>query len=189
MAVRGKTHQMVNSSLWVGCAWSMNLNYPEALLGLGGVLLGSILPDIDHPYSPIGRTLSLISKPLNYFLGHRGFIHTIWMVGIFAGVGYLFYTLQPDSLFNWFFIGLCLGYFLHLLEDKMSLSGLYLLYPLTGRNPKKRRGRSKRFKYRVGGPMEEFIYVLAILLMGIFIFLYILKIPPTEVFMMISQRL
>ena len=41
------------------------------------VLLGSLLPDLDHPGSILGRLFRIISLPLSKLCGHRGFTHSL----------------------------------------------------------------------------------------------------------------
>jgi len=74
--------------------------------------LGAILPDIDHEYSMLGRYIHL---PIE----HRTWTHAIWLPIIFGviGIWYRFMT--------W----LAIGYFLHLLWDMFSASGLMWFYP------------------------------------------------------------
>ena len=39
-------------------------------------MLGSVLPDIDHPTSTVGRLVPWISKPLERNYGHRAVTHS-----------------------------------------------------------------------------------------------------------------
>ncbi len=39
-----------------------------------GVLLGALLPDIDHPSSIPGRLLRIFSLPISKLCGHRGLL-------------------------------------------------------------------------------------------------------------------
>ena len=73
------------------------------------LIFGSILPDIDHPGSMIGKNVPLLPK----ILKHRGFTHSI-----------LFCILM-------FFINfwLCIGCVVHIIMDMMTKQGVELFYP------------------------------------------------------------
>ncbi|NQV00496.1 MAG: metal-dependent hydrolase, partial [Parcubacteria group bacterium] len=47
-------------------------------------ILGSIIPDIDHPRSIIGRLFFWVSVPLERRYGHRTFTHSLMGWGIFS---------------------------------------------------------------------------------------------------------
>lgn len=76
-------------------------------------LLGLLLPDIDHPYSMLGR---IIHIPIE----HRTWTHYIWLPATLCVVG-IFYR---------FVFWLSIGILLHDLWDKPSASGLNMLYPI-----------------------------------------------------------
>ena len=73
------------------------------------LVFGSILPDIDHPGSMIGKNVPLLPK----ILKHRGFTHSI----LFCVSMLLFNT--------W----LCIGCIVHIIMDMMTKQGVELLYP------------------------------------------------------------
>ncbi|VEB43121.1 Inner membrane protein ydjM [Chromobacterium violaceum] len=55
-----------------------------AVLLLAGGLAGSLLPDIDHPKSWLGRRIPFLSRPISYLFGHRGITHSLLaVVGVF----------------------------------------------------------------------------------------------------------
>lgn len=85
------------------------------------VLLGTILPDIDHPKSLIGRKAGFLSKILNFIFGHRKWIHSIFTLIILS-------FIINKALGVWwkpFF----LGYFSHLLIDGFTIEGINFIYP------------------------------------------------------------
>ena len=95
--------------------------------GLEGVqmvmmIFGSVVPDIDHPKSFLGKIFSFISIPLHEKYGHRNFIHSICLWG-------------PITLFSYFFWNpgywLCMGVYTHLFIDCFNTSGVRLLSPFT----------------------------------------------------------
>lgn len=73
------------------------------------VVFGSILPDIDHPGSMIGKNTPIFPK----LLKHRGFTHSI-----------LFCILM--FLIN-FWVGI--GCVVHIIMDMMTRQGVELFYP------------------------------------------------------------
>lgn len=90
-------------------------------LALGMVLLGAMLPDLDHPNSTIGKRLGFLAYPIKILFGHRGLTHSlIAMVGMF----YLAHITQ--NAWVWW---LAFGYTLHLIGDYLTDSGLPLLWP------------------------------------------------------------
>lgn len=90
----------------------------------GGVTLGSLLPDIDHPQSYLGRRLRILSVPINKLFGHRGFTHSIFFTLLLGIATAPWWAVNPL-----FFGGLLLGYSSHLLADMTTPSGVPLLYP------------------------------------------------------------
>lgn len=90
----------------------------------GGIVLGSLLPDIDHPQSYLGRRLWFLSAPINKLFGHRGITHSLLFTAILGIVTAPWWAINPL-----FFGGILLGYFSHLLADMTTVSGIPLLYP------------------------------------------------------------
>lgn len=88
---------------------------------LAGSALGALLPDIDSPYSTIGRRLPLLAWTIKWTIGHRGIFHSLLMAGLIgAGI----------SVFNlWFGAGIAIGYISHLLLDSLNKEGVPLLWP------------------------------------------------------------
>lgn len=96
---------------------------PWHMFALNGllVLIGCILPDIDTPKSRVGRALPFIAYPASFILGHRGVTHSLLMVTAIAFAAY-HYSL------NWL-LWLALGYFMHLVGDYLTDSGIPALWP------------------------------------------------------------
>jgi len=91
-------------------------------LSLAMVIVGSVLPDIDHPKSFIGKVFTFASIPLNERYGHRKFIHSLCLWGPLTVLMHLMWT--PGY---W----LCIGVITHLLLDCFNTSGVHLFSPLT----------------------------------------------------------
>ena len=123
--------------------------------------IGAGLPDIDHHNSTVSR-----KSPINFslFLRHRGITHTILGWLIFTGVLYFLMNLvipiqlRPFKFDPWnsIWLGLSIGYFLHLLEDSFSTQGVNWLMPFHKVNT-----RGHFLRYKVGGPFEKSIAFLA----------------------------
>lgn len=128
----GKDHQIVSVALVAG---GLTLVQPEPTLKnltsdavmLGSTLVGALLPDIDSSKSIINRYLPL---KLSYFFHHRGLTHSLLGLIIFGGLLYwLFHGLMPTILP--LYLGLVIGYALHLVEDGFSQAGVRWLAPFS----------------------------------------------------------
>lgn len=104
---------------------------PQAVLMLAGGVLGSMLPDIDHPGSAFGRRVPFLSIPLSAIFGHRGITHSlIAVVGMSALVWYSLHHLDWHPGYSVpFVVGIAVGYLSHLAGDWMTNSGVPLLWP------------------------------------------------------------
>ena len=115
------------------------------------ILLGSLLPDIDHPNSILGRYIPFISKPLNKHIGHRSLTHSIFFI--------LSLVLAISLIgFKVFAFGLGVGMLSHLLLDLFwpGSHGVAFLYPFYKRRidltpnlsfTKKRRHYKRKRRY------------------------------------------
>lgn len=132
--------------------------------------VGASLPDIDEYNSTPSRR-----SPINFslFLRHRGITHSllgwvIFSVGLYFIMNHFIpIKLQPWQSLNWWgsiWLGLILGYFLHLVEDSFSKQGVDWWAPFF-----KKKYRRSFFRYKVGGIFEKmltFIAVLGIIIMS-----------------------
>ena len=102
------------------------------------VVVGSILPDIDHPGSMVGKNVPLIPKLLN----HRGLTHSIS------------FCVMMSLLNAW----LGIGVLVHIVMDMMTKNGVELFYPY------KKRIRFPLAKYVVtNGNFEKVLFYLCYL--------------------------
>jgi inner membrane protein len=126
-----KTH--INGGILVGLYVSIQMqNKPLIPTGIlmGGALVGSLLPDIDHRNSYIGKKVKTASKAINKLAGHRKLFH--------APLAYLFlYSVARGMIKDNFLImgieGLFLGILSHLILDSFTVGGLPWFYPLSKR--------------------------------------------------------
>lgn len=86
-----------------------------AIICLGSAVIGSILPDLDHPKSKLGRRVRPLSDLLYMTLGHRGGSHSAAFMALCVGV--IFLISWPAAL------GLGVGIGSHLLSDAISYGG------------------------------------------------------------------
>lgn len=99
--------------------------------------VGSLIPDIDHPNSKLGRRFKPISILINKAVGHRGFTHTLLALlllafGLFMLNMYLPVHIQP---YGWaVVIGTVVGYASHLFLDALTPSGIPLFAPFMSKS-------------------------------------------------------
>lgn len=94
-----------------------------AFVASGGAIVGSLLPDIDHPQSFLGRRLKWLSKPINRLWGHRSITHSLILIGGMMSI--LTFMSQEAMAF-----GLGVGMLGHVIIDLCCRgAGVAFLYP------------------------------------------------------------
>jgi len=94
---------------------------------VAAVALGSLLPDIDHPRSMVGRPTRPVSTLVHALVGHRTLTHSF--VGL-VGFSLLAYAttfdlgVDPATV-----LAFLLGYSGHILADMLNRTGVEILYP------------------------------------------------------------
>ncbi len=101
-------------------------NIQNKLLFVLITMFFSIFPDIDDTKSKIGKKNKLISRIVNFFFGHRGFFHSIYIPLILF---FVFYNLN-----NEIGVAILVGYFSHLFMDALTRKGIRPFYPLIKKN-------------------------------------------------------
>lgn len=139
----GKTHLMGGIASTV--ALTAFTAYDPALLILSGAI-GSLLPDICHSGSKIGRRFPFLSKIINTIFGHRTFTHSLLFL---LFIGFLI-SIITDS--KTVLIGMTTGIASHFILDAATKKGIKLLYPLsiTVRFP---------FTTKTGGMVESIVFL------------------------------
>jgi inner membrane protein len=89
------------------------------------IMVGVLLPDIDHPDSTIGKRVRYLSYPIYIIFGHRRLTHSALFVGAILWYGY-----TSDNMLICY---LAVGAGLHLVGDYLTPAGVPLLFPF-GRN-------------------------------------------------------
>ncbi len=108
------------------------------------LLLATILPDLDSPFSSWGR--HLIFRPLQFFVKHRGIVHSF----TFAVVGSIALSIFWPVAALGFFV----GYSVHLICDSFTKDGIQPFWPI--------RAKSSGF-ISTGGRIEDSLFLTMIL--------------------------
>jgi inner membrane protein len=119
----GKTHAAIGAAYGMTLIYQLSLDANAASFILAGCVLGSLLPDIDHPHSHIRRRAGKLGLMM-FWVQHRGFMHSLAIAMLVLAVC----SFNP-------MIGLSIGggYLLHVLTDGMTRTGVPLLWPFTQR--------------------------------------------------------
>jgi len=110
----------------------LNVNILENKLLIAVVIIASILPDIDHTKSTIGKTAYPLAKFLQRHYGHRTITHSLLALGVLSLIVSLIQQAYcPETPITTVF---SVAYASHLILDMITLQGIPLLYPFK-RNP------------------------------------------------------
>ena len=121
----GYSHILINITTYCVIKWIFRINtqpYYSAIIILW-IVLGSILADIDHKKSMIGKYL--IFPFYVIFNGNRTFSHTVVGALVFS-IPVLIYNPNIGCVFFISYIG-------HLLMDTLTPMGIMWLYPISNR--------------------------------------------------------
>ena len=120
-----RSHVIVGLATWIAAAPMLHLPSLDPVY-LSLVVLGSLLPDIDHPKSWVGRRTRPISTAIASTFSHRGITHSaIAGVGLTTLLLHAGYRRARGS-------ALVIGYLSHLAADMLTPRGLRLAWPLRG---------------------------------------------------------
>jgi inner membrane protein len=120
-----RSHVIVGLATWIAAAPMLHLSSLDPIC-LGLVVAGSLLPDIDHPKSWVGRRTRPISTVIASALGHRGITHSaIAVIGLTM-------LLIHAGYWRGGVLALAVGYLSHLAADMLTPQGLRLAWPLPG---------------------------------------------------------
>ena len=127
----------------------------NSIVFLIGVLIGVVIVDIDSKTSTIGK--SILLRPIQLFLRHRGLTHSLLFGFILTAI---FYTFSVN-----FSIGFIIGFLSHVFLDCLTPRGVALLWPLS----------NFKFKFFIksGGYLEDILFVL-ILLLDLYLFVMLI---------------
>jgi len=153
--VMGLTHVLFGLFLFL-LSWRLGLVSFD-LVVLGALVVGSVLPDLDHPrgliYSLLGVPVWL-RRGVRRAVGQRGVLHSLLVATVVLILGYLILSAVLRFSFVVSF-GLFVGFLSHLFLDSLTVRGVAWLLPFS----------RKRICFVIGtGSMIEriFFYALAI---------------------------
>lgn len=87
-------------------------------------VISSLLPDICHTQSKIGRRFKLISFFIRMIFGHRTFTHSLLFIAIIVC---LLHVIQTPS---YYLVTIILGLLSHVILDMLTPRGIKLFYPI-----------------------------------------------------------
>lgn len=119
------SHIALGAAAWLVAAPSLGLQATSPV-SLSLAVLGSLLPDIDHPKSWVGKKTRPLSNVISTVLGHRGVTHSLVAV---AACGWLALHASVPAEIAW---PLAIGYLSHLAGDLLTPRGLRLMWPVKG---------------------------------------------------------
>lgn len=126
------THQMCGLAfgLAVSFLWPKpNFDIVDVAIFFSLVIFGSLLPDLDHPESRLGRRIPILSYPLYWIFGHRTWTHSLFFVFLATIVGW-----GIGSFLGWTTLlkfALAIGVLSHVLGDYFFDGGVPLFHPLS----------------------------------------------------------
>jgi len=115
-----RTH--VAFGILVGLFFITPYSFTNKILFMTALIIGSILPDIDHPKSRLGRKIKPIAYLFSFLFGHRGLLHAIWIPASLLIVHYYFYS-------NILLFALAIGCISHLVSDSFTVQGINFIHP------------------------------------------------------------
>lgn len=118
------SHLVAAQAVYLGACLATDT--PGTPGGVGIAFLASLLPDLDKADSLIGRIFPFISRPLEYFFGHRTVTHSLPLqaivsLGVYLGLGW------------GVFLAVASGWASHSLADMMTARGVCWFWPSTVR--------------------------------------------------------
>jgi len=119
------SHVALGAAAWLALAPRLGLPAMDPL-SLGLAVAGSLLPDIDHPKSWVGKRIWPLSGMIAAVLGHRGATHSLLAV---IGCGWLLFN---DGYSRAIVVPVLIGYLSHLAGDLLTPRGLRLAWPFKG---------------------------------------------------------
>lgn len=138
-------------------------------------VIGSIMPDVDHPNSTIGRIFYFISVPLERRYGHRTVTHSligwiifsvvfsflslfiVWLLSFVCDLGFGAWDLVPRWIASF-----SISYLSHLILDMFNPRGSQMFWPDPGRDviPK-----NPKFRLESGAKAEVLVFFILVILM------------------------
>lgn len=143
-----RTHIIFGATLGIIGAKVSHCEGIESAVMVACAMFGSLLPDIDHPYSTFGKKIVPVSTAISAVFGHRGITHSLLIVLA------MFFAMSRMKLPFWT-VGILIGYLSHILGDWMTPSGVPLLWP------NRTKFRSP-FPFKTGSAAEKLVGVACV---------------------------
>ncbi len=115
-----KSHVAFGGAILVGLA-SAGLTQID-IFTVGCAVVFSLLPDIDHPGSKLGRKLKPISLLLDKTVGHRTLTHSLLATAVVSALAYLFLPAYIALVIS-------ASYASHLVADIVTKQRIMLFWP------------------------------------------------------------
>ena len=120
----GKTH--ASCGLLVG---AMTIEYFQtdlftSITIITLAVISSLLPDICHTQSKIGRRFKILSLLVRTLFGHRTFTHSLLFISLIIIL--LYFIQTPD----YYLVSIIFGLLSHVILDMLTPRGVKLLYPI-----------------------------------------------------------
>lgn len=138
--MKGSTH-LASGVCAAAICTTLNIHPGSELAVAAGIIIGSVLPDIDKSSSHIGRHVPIIPR----LLKHRGVSHSLLLAALFL-------PFAPS---------ITAGCIIHLLLDMMNPAGVNLLWPWDKKFRLPIRGKSGGWLDKLIGSL---LWTLALLL-------------------------
>lgn len=139
--MKAKTHMAGGMALAASATAFLGLYSPNNVQGmatwgiffLAPAIAGSLAPDIDHGNSKASN-VNIFTKLLSIFLrvvcGHRGAIHSPFVMILSGGIGYMLLSHLGVSQAEQLSVGFMIGYLSHLIIDATNKAGIPVFYPI-----------------------------------------------------------
>ncbi|MFC0560041.1 metal-dependent hydrolase [Halalkalibacter alkalisediminis] len=123
--MKGTTH--IIGGIAAAVVWHKFTNTPiqEPIYYYSAAFIGSIIPDICHPKSMIGRRLPILSRIFSKIFGHRSLSHSL----LFMMLLYILFQQLTFIGSTSLGLGVLVGVASHILLDSMTTQGVKFLYP------------------------------------------------------------
>lgn len=113
-----KTHILF--AIFLGLV-AINYNFIQPMHGfLFLTAISSLLPDMDHSNSYIGKKVPVLSFAIEKVFGKRGFFHSIF--GCLLVLALLYFALGP--FYKTLFLAVVFGFISHLIADSSTKTGV-----------------------------------------------------------------
>jgi len=133
------------------CAAFANVNLFSSISFIVVAAIASLLPDIDHTKSTIGKVVYPFARWFNRKYGHRTLTHSLLALAI---VGLIATTIEAQLWENrTYSLIIVLGYLSHIIGDMITVSGVQFFYPFA-KNPVVVPG-NRAYRFKTGDKVAE----------------------------------